>query len=94
MFTKLQELIAKTGSNVIEVKGYSTYKQFEVSNFIGTNDIVLASFKAARATYNGVLLRKYRVIGHPQAESWEVLGKRGQKVVRFAIDNGQILVLA
>ncbi len=94
MATQLQELIAKAGSSVIEVKGYNFYKQFEVGNFTGDSDIVLASFKSVRATYDGMLLPKCRVLGRPQAEVWEVFGKRGQKVVRFAVDNGQIRVLA
>lgn len=94
MGTQLQDLIAKSGNNHIEVKGYSFHKNFEVGNFTGDSELMLASFKSVRATYDGMLLPKCRVLGHPQAEVWEVFGKRGQKVVRFAVDQGQIRVLA
>lgn len=94
MGTQLQDLIAKAGSNRIEVKGYSFNKHFEVDNFTGDSELMLASFKSVRTTYDGMLLHKCRVLGHPQAEVWEVFGKRGQKVVRFAVDQGQIRVLA
>lgn len=55
---------------------------------------MFAEFKSTRTTYQGMLLPKARVIGHPQAEVWEVFSSRGKTIASFAVSDGQIKALS
>ena len=68
-------------------------RTFVVEGPDGDGDIHVATFRAPRASYHGVLCINARVPGAPTAEVWSVIGGR-RTVCTFAVHAGSIVPLS
>jgi hypothetical protein len=87
MPTQLKTYIEANGP-AVTVKG----KRFTVEGFSGDGDFAIATIKAVRAEYIGVLCINARVPRLPGAEVWSIMGGR-REIARFAVADNAIVAL-
>ena len=86
MATQLTAFVAAGGK--IEVRG----RTFTLEGSAADGDIVVATFKGTRASYQGVLCTNTRIPGKPGAEVWSIIGSRSS-IADFAIHDGRLYAL-
>jgi hypothetical protein len=60
-------------------------RTLEVLGISSDGDTAVASFRAAKATYTGIVCVNATVHRRPGAEVWSVVGPRGRTIADFAI---------